>query len=201
MENDIVVTPGRRRSRTERRELVAKAAKAGQSNRSIAKTLDISEGTVRLDLKFLEASENGSPIGVPPPKEPMKMLPADERDSPKRWRRRPKSTLEVLQDLIADEDLILAEVEHVLHEAGKLLYQYRDAVNQLPESSRSPAELLPLTRPNQDVEDYMPAKLDYCAEWLARWLACCLPRKEEQQDEVLRQASIWARHDNGPFVY
>jgi hypothetical protein len=109
--------------------------------------------------------------------------------------------LDTLQDWIGEQSLILPDVEHVLHEAGKLLYQYRDAINRLPEPSRSPAELLPLTRPNHDVEDYMPAKLDYFAEWLARWLACCLPRKEEQQDEVLRQASIWARRDNGPFVY
>jgi hypothetical protein len=28
---------------------------------------------------------------------------------------------------------------------------------------------------------------------LCRWLACCLPREEELQDEFLRQTSIWAR--------
>jgi hypothetical protein len=109
--------------------------------------------------------------------------------------------LEVLQDWIGEESLILPDIEYVLHNAGKLLYEGRDAVNRLPEPSRSPAELLSLTRPNHDVEDYMPAKLDHCAKWLARWLACCLPGKEEQQEEVLRQASKWSRSKDGPFVY
>jgi hypothetical protein len=109
--------------------------------------------------------------------------------------------IRVLQDWIGEQGLILPDIEYVLHKAGKLLYEGREGANRLPEPSRSPAELLPLTRPNHDVEDYMPAKLDYCAEWLARWLACCLPRKEDKQDEMLRQASIWARHDNAPFVY
>jgi hypothetical protein len=109
--------------------------------------------------------------------------------------------VELVQDWIGEEGLILPDVEYVLHNAGKLLYENRDGLNQLPERSHSPAELLPLTRPNHDVEDYMPATLDYCAEWIARWLACCLPRKEEEQDEVLHQALSWARRDNGPFVY
>jgi transposase-like protein len=200
MENDIAVTAGRRRSPAERRELVAKGVKAGKSNRAIARELGVTEGTIRGDRKFLAASENESPIEVTPPK-PEKILPVHKRDSPKPRRQRPKTMSEILQDWIGQQDLILTEVEDVLHEAGKLLYQYRDAVNRIPEPSRSPAELLSLTQPNQAVEDYMPAKLNYCAEWLARWLACCLPRKEEQQEEVLRQASIWARHDNGPFVY
>ena len=50
-----------------------------------------------------------------------------------------------------------------------------------------------LTRPTYAVEDYMPAMLGFYAEWLARWLACCLPGEEELQDEVLRQISIRAR--------
>jgi hypothetical protein len=147
------------------------------------------------------ASENESLIEVLQSKPEQMQPPVGERGSPKPKRRRQESMLEVLQDWIGEEGLILPDVERVLNEAGKLLYRYRDAANRIPEPSRSPAELLPLTRPNQAVEDYMPAKLDYCAEWLARWLASCLPGKEEQQDKVLRQASIWARHDNGPFVY
>jgi hypothetical protein len=39
----------------------------------------------------------------------------------------------------------------------------------------------------------MPSKLEFYADWLARWIACCLPREEELQNEVLRQTSIWAR--------
>jgi transposase-like protein len=199
MENDIVVTPSRRRSPTERRELVAKGVKAGKSNRAIARELDVTEGTVRGDLKFLAASENEYPIEVPPPKSE-KILPVRERDSPKPRRQRPKTLLEIVQDWIGQQGLNLPDVEYVLHKAGKLLYEGRDTVNRFPESSRSPTELLTLTRPNDAVEDYMPAKLDYCAKWLARWLACCLPGKEELQDEVLRQASKWARSKDGPFL-
>ena len=50
------------------------------------------------------------------------------------------------------------------------------------------------------VEDYMPAKLGFYAQWLARWLACCLPGEEKLQDEMLRQISIRARSYRG-FVY
>jgi hypothetical protein len=32
----------------------------------------------------------------------------------------------------------------------------------------------------------MPVKLGFYAEWLARWLACCLPGEEKLQDEALR---------------
>jgi hypothetical protein len=39
----------------------------------------------------------------------------------------------------------------------------------------------------------MPSKLEFYADWLARWIASCLPREEELQNEVLRQTSIWAR--------
>jgi DNA-binding NarL/FixJ family response regulator len=63
MENDdFVVTPGRRRSPPERRELVVLGVKAGKTNRAIARELNVSEGTVRCDLKLLSASGNQLPI-------------------------------------------------------------------------------------------------------------------------------------------
>jgi hypothetical protein len=91
------------------------------------------------------------------------------------------------------ETLILPDLEFVLNEAGKRLYKHRHALSQFPVLVKSPDELLSLTRPNYAVEDYMPSKLEFYADWLARWLACCLPREEELQDEVLRQISIRAR--------
>jgi hypothetical protein len=81
----------------------------------------------------------------------------------------------------------------VLPEAGKLLHRHRYSVSQLRAPVRGPDEILSLTRPTGAVEDYMPSKLGFYAEWLARWLACCLPQEEELQDEFLRQTSIWVR--------
>jgi hypothetical protein len=81
----------------------------------------------------------------------------------------------------------------VLNETGKRLFQHRRSLRQFPLPVNSPEELLSLTRPTYTVEDYMPSKLGFYADWLARWLACCLPREEELQDEVLRQISIRAR--------
>ncbi len=109
--------------------------------------------------------------------------------------------LKVVQLWITQEGLILPDLElFVLPEAGKLLHYHRYSLSYLPVSSKSPDELLPLTRPNYAVEDYMPAKLGFYAEWVARWLAYCLPGEEELQDEVLRQISIRARSYRG-FVY
>ena len=33
----------------------------------------------------------------------------------------------------------------------------------------------------------MPEKLYFLRDWLARWVASCLPRQEEAQEEMLRQ--------------
>lgn len=37
------------------------------------------------------------------------------------------------------------------------------------------------------------AKLGFYSQWLARWLACCLPGEETFLDEMLRKISIRAR--------
>ena len=109
--------------------------------------------------------------------------------------------LKVVQLWITQEGLILPDLElFVLPEAGKLLHYHRHSQNRFPVPTKSPDELLPLTRPTYAVEDYMPAKLSFCAHWLARWLACCLPREEELQDEMLREISIRTRSYGG-FVY
>jgi hypothetical protein len=178
-------------SPTERRERVALGVQAGKSNRAIAKELGVDEGTVRRDRKFLATLEAERPIRVPRPK---KERPARELSPDESRRRHQQHMLKVVQFWITQEGLLLPNLElFVLPEAGKLLHQYRHSLSQLPEPVKSPDELLFLTRPTYPVEDYMPSKLGFYADWLARWLASCLPREEELQDEVLRQISIRAR--------
>ncbi len=166
---------------TERRKLVDLGIKAGKSNRAIAKEVNVDEKMIRLDRKFLATPEHERPV--------KKARPARVLDLAKLRRRRVKSMFEVLKGWIEEQGLILPDLEYVLHEAGRHLYQGRVLVSRFPESPHDPAELLPMTRPNYMVEDYMPVKLDYCAVWLA----CCLPHEETLRDELLRETSIWAR--------
>ena len=178
---------------TERHDFVALGVKTGKSNRAIAKELGVDEGTVRRDRKFLATPENERPVKVPRPKKPKKERPVRELSPDERRRRRLQHLLTVVQLWITQESLILPDLEFVLNEAGKRLYKHRHSLSQFPAPVKSPDELLSLTRPTYAVEDYMPSKLGFYADWLARWLACCLPREEELQDEVLRQISIRAR--------
>jgi hypothetical protein len=167
---------------TERRKLVDLGIKAGKSNRAIAKEVDVDERMIRLDRKFLATPENERPFKIPRPKKPK---------SPQlHW----KQMLTAVKRWITQEGLIRPDLElFVLPEADKLLHRNRRTQSQLQEPVKSPDELLSLTRPPYAVEDYMPSKLGFYAEWLAEWLACCLPREEQLQDEFLRQTSIWAR--------
>lgn len=173
---------------TERRELVDLGIKAGKSNRAIAKALRVDEKMIRLDRKFLATQENERPIKIP---RPTKISRPKKPKSPQlHW----KHMLTAVKLWIGQECLIRPDLEFfVLPEAGKLLHRNRHVQSQLPEPVKSPDELLSLSRPPYAVENYMPSKLGFYAEWLARWLACCLPRAEELQDEFLRQTSIWAR--------
>ena len=180
-----------RLSPTERREIVALGVRCGKSNRAMAKELGVDKGTVRRDRKFLATPENERPAKLPRPKKerPVRELSPDERR-----RRRLQQVLAIVQLWIAQEGLLLPDLEpFVLPEAGKRLYEHRQSLSQLPEPVKSPDELLSLTRPTYAVENYMPSKLGFYADWLARWLAGCLPREEELQNEILRQTSIWAR--------
>jgi hypothetical protein len=180
-------------SPTERHQFVALGVSAGKSNRAIAKELGVDEGTIRRDRKFLATPENERLIKLPRPTKPRKVHPVREADPAELRRQYLQDMVEVLQHWIGGQGLVLPDIEYVLDKAGKHLYEGRGFVRRLPESPHNPVELLPLTRPNHVIEDHMPAKLDYCAEWLARWLACCLPREEELQDEVRRLTSKWAR--------
>jgi len=181
-----------RLSPTERREYVALSVNAGKSNRAIAKELGVDEGTIRRDRKFLATPENERPIKLPRPKKPKQARPVGEAD-PAEPRLYLQGMVEALQHWIGEQGLVLPDIEYVLDKVGKHLYEGRGFVSRLPESPHSPDELLSLTRPTYAVEDYMPLKLGFYADWLARWLACCLPREEELQDEVLRHISIRAR--------
>jgi hypothetical protein len=98
-----------------------------------------------------------------------------------------------MQAWFVQQHLLLPEIEYVLHEAGKIMHRNRDFVMRLPDRSETPFELLALTRPRRIPEDDMPAKLEYCVEWLSRWLPSCLPREEALQDIVLRSTSRWAQ--------
>jgi hypothetical protein len=182
---------------TERHRFVALGVKAGKSNRFIAKELGVDEGTVRRDRKFLATPENERPVRVPrpkKPKQPKKERPVRELTPEERHQQYWQLMLSVVKLWISQEGLIPPDLEeHVLPGAGKLLHQHKHFLSQLPDPVKSPDELLSLTRPTRAVEDYMTSKLPFYAEWLARWLACCLPRDEELQDEFLRQTSIWAR--------
>jgi hypothetical protein len=105
--------------------------------------------------------------------------------------------LKVSKQWIADQALIRPDVlDHILPAAGKLLHDARDFISTFPEDPLSPAELLLATRPpsfkQYDKPDQFPEKLTACTKWFAHWLACCAPRDEDLQDEVLRTIMNWA---------
>jgi hypothetical protein len=167
---------------TERRHRVALGVQAGKSNRAIAKELRVDEKMIRLDRKFLATPEDKRPVKTPRPKKP--------KPPQLHW----KQMLTAVKLWISQEGLLRPDLElFVLPDAGKLLYRNKHAQSQIPEPVKSPDELLFLTRPTYAVEDYMPSKLPFYAEWLARWLACCLPREEELQDQFLRETADWTR--------
>jgi hypothetical protein len=101
--------------------------------------------------------------------------------------------LKAVTHWIEEERMVLNEIEHVLHGAGRQLLQGRELVKGMPIPTKRPEELLLPTRPNTSKwGDFIPNP-DYWAEWLARWLAVCLPAQEDLQIELLRETSLWAR--------
>jgi hypothetical protein len=128
-------------------------------------------------------------------------LPVRELNPDKIRQRRLKQLLETAQLWIIEQGLILPDIEYVQDRPGKLLYLHRIALRRVPVRVGTPDELLMLVRQKEAVENYKPAKLEFWANWLARWLASCLPGDEELQDELLREFSKWARSSPWRFVY
>ena len=105
------------------------------------------------------------------------------------------------REALEEEHMVLNEIEHVLHEAAKRLFQERELVRRIPIPMKKPEELLVATCPApSDWGDFIPNP-DYWANWLARWLAVCLPAQEDLQAEVLRETSLWAQaRAGGPYT-
>lgn len=175
----------------ERRRLVALAVQADKSSRAIAKELDVDEGTVRRDRKYLAIPERERPAKIERPKKP-KASPMYTVDRTTLIRHRGR-VLKNVKHWIAEERMVLNEIEYVLHEAGRQLLQGRELVKGIPIPVKRPEELLLPTRPNTSKWEGFTPNPDYWAEWLARWLAVCLPAQEDLQIEVLRETSLWAR--------
>jgi hypothetical protein len=166
---------------------------AGKSNRAIAKELAVDEGTVRRDRKFLATPIEERPVKAAPRRRPRKLRPAYNPEDAASVALYFRRMTRVLRRWIVDEHMILVDLEHLLDQAGKRLFYSRESLKKLPVPTKSPPELLPLTRPGGPVEDNTPSDLDFRTDWLARWIACCLPREKALQDQLLRETSMWAR--------
>ncbi len=112
----------RKLSPTERRLRVALGVRLGKSNRAIAKDLGVDEGTVRRDRKFLATPKHLRPVKKGRPKKPKKVEPAYNADDPDTVERDFRRGSKALKVWIAEEKMVLNEIEYVLHEAGKRLW-------------------------------------------------------------------------------
>jgi hypothetical protein len=175
---------------SERRERMALGNKAGKPNRAMARELHVDEKMIRLDRQALAKAGEERSAMVPRlkvPKRGASLVPVKIRE------RHVQALLKIAKHWIAEERLQLIDIEYAVHQAGLHLYEGRNLVERLPQSGKSPEELLVLTKPREPDEDYMPAQLEFWTNCLARWLACSAAGDEDLQDEVLRQISIWAR--------
>lgn len=178
-------------SMAERRKFVALPANQSKSNRALAKELRLDEGTIRRDRKYLRTPVDKRPapkVRLPNPPKPPKLY------DPSNAEKHRKRMLAAAKQWLEEQALILPDVEWVVDQAGRELYFGWQSIANLPPPIKSPADLFPLVRPKEEVEDYMPPKLYFCKDWLARWLACCLPRQAQAQErmllEILRMAQL-----------
>jgi transposase-like protein len=185
----------------ERRRLVAFGVHAGKSNRAIARELEVDEGTVRRDRKYLATPGRDRQVKKArsrKPKTPKPMYTVDDRATVIRHKGR---VLRAVKHWIEEKRGFHSEIETVLHEADRQLFQGRALMRRMPIPTQKPEELLLPTRPNSSKwEDHIPNP-DYFAEWLARWLAVCLPAQEDLHDEILGEISQWARDRAAGSVY
>lgn len=178
----------------ERREFVARGVRARKSNRAIAKELDVDEGTVRRDRKFLATPEHERPIKAERPKKPKRIRPAYHPDDIASLELHVRRMLKVLKAWITEEGVLITEIEDILHGASKNLYLHRDSLcERIQVPTQSPKDLIPVARPTPLSEDELIPSPDYWARWMARWLAICLPGQEELQKRLFHEVSLWAR--------
>ena len=178
----------------ERRKRVALGIEAGKSNRAIAKELGCDEKLVRNDRHFL-----ATPVEDRLEKKPKKVRPVRQLSPKEIHDRDLKELLAAADRWVAEQRLQLNQVEYAVHEAGKLLYYAKGALNNIPVLAGTPYELFALVIPIETEQDYDAAGLDFWAKWLARWLAVCAPGDEALQDEVLREMSKRARLAARPY--
>ena len=174
---------------TERRRCVALGVYVGKSNRAIAKELEVDEGTVRLDRKFLKTPEHLRPVKKERPKKPKKVRPAYNPDDDASLELHLRRMSKVLRAWIAEQNMVLTEIEYVLHEAGKRLYLGRDLISDIPLPTESPAELIAIARPDGSVwGDFVPNH-DFWAE-LARPLACALSAESARASSEVIEGNV-----------
>jgi hypothetical protein len=108
---------------------------------------------------------------------------------------------EAAQRWIHEQGLVLVEIESILFEAGKLLELYRGRLTaeKLPQSLRTPHELMVWARPERAEEDV--TGLEQYSHWFARWLVLCLPGDQDLQDAVCCVILIQAKSRAQRFVY
>lgn len=108
---------------------------------------------------------------------------------------------EAAQRWIHEQGLVLVEIEYILGQTGKLLEQYRGRLTaeKLPESLRTPYELMVWARPEGAEDDV--TGLEQYARWFARWLALCLPEDEDLQDAACCAILIRAQSRAQRYVY
>lgn len=191
----------RKLSPTERRRLVALGVRARKSKRAIAKELDVDEGTVRRDSKFLTTPLEQRPVKKGRPKKVKRVLPTYDPDDAASLELHVRRVLKELKLWIEDERILFAEIEDVIDGASKLLHVRRRYLrSQIAVPTEKPKDLLLGVRPAPAPDEIIPNP-DFWARWLARWLALCLPDQEELQTKVLRDTLVWARSAYSRFVY
>ena len=106
--------------------------KAGVLSGVLERLQNLTLVTVRWDRKFLATPKHLRPVKKERPKKPKKVDPAyspDDPDSVERHFRRVSNALKVW---LAEERMVLNEIEYVLYEAGKRLYFGWGKVKDLP---------------------------------------------------------------------
>ena len=108
---------------------------------------------------------------------------------------------EAAQRRIIEQGLVLGEIEYILGQTGKLLGLYRGRLTaeKLPESLRTPYELMVWARPVRAEEDV--TALEQYSHWFARWLVLCLPWDRNLQDAACCVILVQARSRAQTFVY